>query len=85
MWEPERFIHHLYVHKDYQGRGIGRALLSEVARRQPGELLLKCVKSNRQAMSFYLSAGWSKASTGVGPDGDYVLLKHKSTEPGPGE
>jgi GNAT superfamily N-acetyltransferase len=82
VWEPERFIHHLYVHKDHQGRGIGRALVSEVVRRYLGELSLKCVKSNREAMGFYLNTGWREVSTGVGPDGEYALLKHKGTESG---
>lgn len=85
VWEPERFIHHLYVHRGHHGKGIGKALVAEVGRRYPGELSLKCVKANQRALDFYLNAGWQEVSTGDGPEGEYVLLKHKGTALGPRE
>lgn len=75
VWEPDRFIHHLYVHPDHQGTGIGKALIDAVAQRYPGPLTLKCVAANHAALAFYRHTGWHQISTGTGPDGDYFLLQ----------
>lgn len=75
IWEPENFIHHLYVHRDHQRQGVGSCLVNEIARLFPGDLTLKCGKTNRRAMGFYLNTGWIEVSEGLGPDGRYALLK----------
>ena len=75
IWEPEHFIHHLYVHTDHQRRGVGGMLVRAVAERCPGDLTLKCVNANLQAMDFYRKTGWTVVSTGIGSDGEYSLLR----------
>lgn len=79
IWVLENFVHHLYVHLDHQGRGVGRLLLEEAARICPGDLTLKCVKANQRAMTFYRRTGWTEASSGVGPEGDYALFVRTDT------
>ncbi|MCB1124076.1 MAG: GNAT family N-acetyltransferase [Verrucomicrobiae bacterium] len=81
VWEPENFIHHLYVHRDHQEQGVGRSLVEEVAHRYPGDLKLKCVKANQRAIDFYLKTGWREISVGVGPDGAYALMLRPGTQP----
>ncbi len=81
VWDPDHFIHHLYVHPDHQGRGVGRALVEEVARRYRGPLSLKCVRANQRALDFYLHTGWTEISTGMSPEGEYVLLERTGTAP----
>lgn len=75
VWRPDSFVHHLYIHPDWQGRGLGRALLAEVARRVPPPLRLKCVTANTGAAAFYQKLGWVTESTGVSENGEYLLMR----------
>src|SRR5271154_1997561 len=49
VWEPERFVHHLYVVPDQQRRGIGRRLLKSLAFWLPLPYRLKCKVRNEPA------------------------------------
>jgi len=73
LWEPDRFVHHLYLAAGQQGRGIGRALLQALGwPEQP--LQLKCLRRNEAAQAFYLALGFAQIGQGRGNDGEYVLL-----------
>ena len=53
LWEPDNFIHYLFVNPLYQSKGIGLqliTLLSEVYGRPLG---LKCLSANANAIRFY--------------------------------
>jgi len=75
IWEPENFIHNLFVHPEAIGQGVGTELLNACLKRIGRPATLKCVKSNSKARRFYLSRGWIVVSEGEGPDGKYELMQ----------
>lgn len=78
VWEPDRFIHHLYVRSEMRGQGIGTALLKTLSTQLPTPWRLKCLTANGGALVFYESQGWKKVSSEVGEEGPYLVLeKHK--------
>ena len=73
LWEPDRFVHHLYLASAHQRQGIGRALLQALGwPEQP--LQLKCLRRNEAALAFYSRLGFAGIGQGQGADGEYVLL-----------
>src|SRR6185295_8677621 len=58
VFESDRFIHHLFVHPDYQRNEIGRLLLGSLTRWLPRPYRLKCVAANQRACEFYRKNGW---------------------------
>lgn len=75
VWEPEGFIHHLYVRSCSQRKGIGEALLHALQVRMPKPWRLKCVRANVEASLFYQKQGWKEVSSGVSEDGAFALLE----------
>jgi len=75
VWEPEAFIHHLYVRNGSRGKGIAKQLLNALATRLAKPWRLKCVRANDVALAFYLDHGWLEISSGVGEDGPYAVLE----------
>jgi ribosomal protein S18 acetylase RimI-like enzyme len=79
VWEPDRFIHHLYVRGEARDRGIGRALLRSLRTRLPVPWKLKCLTANDGALAFYMRQGWRKVSSDVGEEGPYFVLEKHET------
>ncbi|NIJ54882.1 GNAT family N-acetyltransferase [Dyadobacter arcticus] len=77
VWEADRFIHHLYVRKPYQGQGIGQLLVLAAQSDIRGIITLKCLVRNRQAVKFYIKNGWKERSRGVSEQGGYILFELK--------
>ncbi len=75
VYEPESFIHHLYIAPTYQGQGVGTALLHSLEAWVPMPWHLKCVERNENALAYYFSQGWVEETRAEGPEGTYVLLK----------
>lgn len=75
VWEPDKFIHHLYVRGDSRDRGIGKALLSFLSTQLPTPWKLKCLAANGEALAFYAGQGWKKVSSDVGEEGPYFVLE----------
>lgn len=75
VWEPEAFIHHLYVRNDSQRKGIGVALLDALKTRVQKPWRLKCQRANSAAAAFYLAQGWNEVSSGMSADGPFALLE----------
>lgn len=75
VWKPENFIHSLFLHPDFQGQGIGSALLTECLARMERPATLKCSAANEGALRFYEQRGWFKESEGKADDGPYFLMK----------
>ncbi|MCG9639899.1 GNAT family N-acetyltransferase [Vibrio sp. Isolate34] len=62
VWEPESFIHHLYVCPQTLRSGMGSALLN-TCKEHYSVLKLKCLTSNENAIGFYHSQGFVISST----------------------
>jgi RimJ/RimL family protein N-acetyltransferase len=77
----ESFVHHLYVHPDFRGQGVGRALLTSLESWLPTPWRLKCVRANHRALAFYLALGWHEIGEGESRDGAYAILEWQRREP----
>ena len=75
VWEPDAFIHHLYVRNGWRQKGIGKQLLNALDTRFPKPWRLKCLRANDKALAFYLRHGWLEISSGESDDGPYALLE----------
>lgn len=75
VWEPDAFVHHVYVRKGSQQKGIGKQLLDALGPRLPKPWRLKCVRANDRALAFYLDQGWMEVASGVSEDGPYAVLE----------
>jgi len=75
VWEPENFVHHLFVADGHRGTGTGRALLEDLRCRMPGPFRLKCIAANTAALGFYRRLGWIVAGHGEAGESPYLLLE----------
>lgn len=75
VWEPESFIHHLFVATSAQGMGVGRRLLASLLPWLPLPHRLKCAEPNASALAFYRKLGWIEIARGESSDGCYRLLE----------
>ncbi len=79
LYEPQSFVHHLYVDPARQGRGIGTALLAHAVARAfahgAGRVSLKCQLRNTRALAFYRRLGWREGETGDGEAGPWVRME----------
>lgn len=80
IWKPESFVHHLYVAPQFQGQGVGTALLASLADWLALPWTLKCVDANAVALAFYLARGWKVVGSGDGEHGRYSIFEY-SGEP----
>lgn len=77
IWERDKFIHHLYVHKDYRRIGIAKRLIAECIRLVGVPLSLKCLVKNEKAIQFYHQNNWKVIEKNMCDDGEYFLLEYK--------
>ena len=61
------FIDRLYVHPDYQNRGIGKALLDFARKLSPKHLWLYTLQINISARAFYEKNGFMAEKFGISP------------------
>lgn len=71
VWEPDNFIHHLYVSPKWQRNGVGEQLILHCKNIYGLPLSLKCVTANIVACNFYEKLGWVSKDQAVGPEGEY--------------
>lgn len=74
LWEPDDFIHMLYIRKERQGTGAGKALLQALPDWPERRYRLKCLVKNIRAKVFYVRSGFKVVGTGSSPEGDYEEL-----------
>ena len=77
VWEPERFIHHLFIAPDQQRRGIGKQLLESLPSWLPLPYWLKCNPRNEAARAFYRKNNWIETGRGTGEQGEYLVLEFR--------
>ena len=63
----DNFIDHLYVHPDYQQRGIGKALLDLAHQHSPEHIWLYTLQINTKARVFYEKNGFILEKFGMSP------------------
>lgn len=78
IWMPDNFIHHLFVHPNFKKKGIGKALLNAGIAQLNGPASLKCLKQNKNAVSFYQANGWEIESEGGDGADSYFLMTCKN-------
>jgi ribosomal protein S18 acetylase RimI-like enzyme len=61
------FIDQLYIHPDYQRRGIGKALLDFARERSPEHVWLYTLQVNVNARTFYEKNGFIAEKFGISP------------------
>ncbi|GGY21533.1 GNAT family N-acetyltransferase [Paludibacterium paludis] len=81
VWEPDSFLHHLYILPAHQGRGIGKALVERCAALCRDTMTLKCLSANHKALAFYASQGWTFEEKGHDTDGEYHVLRAPGQAP----
>ncbi|MBB3426363.1 ribosomal protein S18 acetylase RimI-like enzyme [Rhizobium sp. BK312] len=75
IWEPDDFIHMLYILPAFQGRGAGKALLAALPDWPARRYRLKCLVKNIRAMAFYRMLGFEIIGDGASPEGDYKEMR----------
>jgi ribosomal protein S18 acetylase RimI-like enzyme len=74
IWEPENFIHNLFVSKVNQRQGIGESLLDYVRKLNDRPYRLKCIIENTNAVNFYKKNHFEIESTGEDEVGKYFVM-----------
>lgn len=77
LWEPDDFIHMLYILPAFQGRGAGTALLYALPDWPERRYRLKCLVRNTRAIAFYRALGFEITGDGASPEGDYKDMRLK--------
>ncbi len=75
VWEPDDFVHHLFVLPKYAGRGFGSQLLAACTAGMKNPARFKCVSQNTKALAFYRAKGWQTLSIGESAEGEYQLMQ----------
>lgn len=75
VWEPDRFVHHLFVDPAHQRTGVGTRLLETLRAGAPLPYRLKCVAANAPARRFYAARGWREVDRGEDSAGEYLVLE----------
>lgn len=77
VYANDNFLHNLFVDPDWQGRGVGSALLQKVQAEFTSTGSLKCLAQNERALAFYQRHGWHVEAEGESPEGKYLLLHYR--------
>lgn len=75
LWEPDNFVHNLFVDAAYQGQGIGQSLLHEAFNYIDTPARLKCKTRNKKAIRFYKKLGWQAITKAVDVPDPYILFE----------
>ncbi|TBL79022.1 GNAT family N-acetyltransferase [Paenibacillus thalictri] len=77
LYLPDNFIHHLFVHPDFFGKGAGVRLLQAAIHKMHTPVTLKCVSKNHKAMKFYEKNGWQKVVEESGAGEPYWIMRYE--------
>ena len=73
----DNFLHNLFVGPEFQGQGVGSALLEKVQAQFSSTGALKCLVENHAALGFYQRHGWVIEAKGASPEGEYWLMHYR--------
>ncbi|MGG4108090.1 GNAT family N-acetyltransferase [Paenibacillus lautus] len=74
LYLPDNFIHHLFVHPDFFGKGVRVQLVNAAIEKMNKPVRLKCVSENQKAMCFYENNGWKKVVEEGEPGEKYWVM-----------
>ncbi|UNK16996.1 GNAT family N-acetyltransferase [Paenibacillus sp. N3/727] len=74
LYLPDNFIHNLFVHPDFSGKGVGVQLVNSAVEKMNKPVRLKCVSENRKALNFYENNGWKKVVEEGKPGEKYWVM-----------
>ncbi|WP_212970865.1 GNAT family N-acetyltransferase [Paenibacillus cineris] len=77
LYLPENFIHNLFVHPDFSGKGVGTQLVNHAIEKMGKPVRLKCVSENHKALGFYEKSGWKKVVEEGKPREKYWVLVYE--------
>ena len=77
MYLPDNFIHNLFVHPDFFGKGVGKLLANAAIEKMGKPIRLKCVSENKKAMKFYENNGWKKIVEKGIPGEKYWVMEYE--------
>lgn len=75
LWEPDNFIHYLFVKPLYQSKGIGLQLIAHLSEVYGKPLGLKCLLENTDAVRFYKKNGFYEKYRGTSAEGEYIYFE----------
>ncbi|RYU97487.1 GNAT family N-acetyltransferase [Emticicia agri] len=75
-YEPDNFIHHLYVSNEYHGQGIGTMLLNVMLENLQSPVRLKCLQKNEAGVAFYERNGFIQKEKGVSLEGIFIVFEY---------
>ncbi|MCR8642027.1 GNAT family N-acetyltransferase [Paenibacillus sp. N1-5-1-14] len=77
LYLPDNFIHNLFVHPDFNGKGVGTQLVNYSIEKMSKPVRLKCVSENHSALIFYEKNGWKKVVEEGNPGEKYWVLVYE--------
>jgi len=77
LYLADDFIHNLFVHPGFSGKGVGSQLLQASIDKMNKPIRLKCVSENYKAMSFYENNGWMRVVEEGKPGEKYWVMEYK--------
>ncbi|MCJ8014389.1 GNAT family N-acetyltransferase [Paenibacillus sp. KQZ6P-2] len=77
LYLSDNFIHNLFVHPEFSGKGVGSKLLDVATLKMKKPLTLKCVSANHKAMKFYEKNGWKKVVEEGVPGEKYWVMVYE--------
>jgi GNAT superfamily N-acetyltransferase len=77
LYLPDNFIHNLFIHPDFSGKGVGGQLLHASIAKMNKPIRLKCVSENQKAMRFYENNGWKKVVEEGKPGEKYWVMVYE--------
>lgn len=77
----EKWVNQLYVHTQYQGRGVGNRLLNLAKQQSEGRLFLYTFEVNKKAQKFYERNGFRIVVRGNDNEEQLEDIKYEWTKP----
>jgi GNAT superfamily N-acetyltransferase len=73
----DRYLDQLFVAPDYQGKGLGRRLLTFTHEHLPDEIWLRCVRENDKAWRWYEREGFVFEKEAVEPMTGFMMKYYR--------